>query len=447
MIDKLTAKEDNGGPLSWNAGEVGDGAEIKRSTWTVEIKRGQNPLVQHGTEQVRAVRVINHGRLGYATSRTQPWAQLKEEAYAATPFGPETYMDEPVLEDDESEPAISGWDPSLMPSMMAAAKTLYHKLEDVDPRFRPTVSISYEEIETHLSNSLGGHVAFIRGYWTISAGGRLVTDTDFHAISETRLGPSALSQASELGDVVVERFKMGQPIRSVTPGRYPVVFLPPVVMNLLTPVLTRLSGPSLLAGSSPWDDQAGKPVLSPLFTLISDPTIPGAPRTGRWDDEGTLTQRTPLVEKGILQHFILDRDSAKQRGQEPQGMGFRRTPGTLPAALPANLVLSPGTGELAEWGARFPFLLILGGWIGARPTNPIRGDIAGNASELYVMENGVITGRAKNVVVSVNALDALSHQLLDIGQDSHWVPQGMMTVAPGLLPPVLIDAVDIQVRR
>ncbi|WP_053959869.1 TldD/PmbA family protein [Sulfobacillus thermosulfidooxidans] len=447
MIDNLIAREEHEGPIpSWRAGEVGDSTEIKRSTWSVEIKRGQPPLVQHGTEEVRAVRVIDDGRLGYASSRTQPWTQLKNEAYAAAKTGPDTCLDEPLLE-EKTGYSSSKWDPSWMSSMMGTARELYDRLEQLDSRFRPAVSISYEETQTHLSNSLGGHVGFTRGYWSISAGGRLVSDTDFHAVTETRLGPDALSKISELGDVVEQRFRLGQPIVPVQPGKYPVVFLPTVVMSLLTPILTRLSGPTLLAGSSPWDDKIGQSVLSPLLTLTSDPTISGAPRTGPWDDEGTSTRAISLIEQGILKHFILDRDSARRIGQEPQGMGYRRNPGVPPASLPANLIVSGGAGNLTEWGNRFPMLLVLNGWIGARPTNPIRGDIAGNASELYVMEHGVITGRAKNVVVSLNALDALTHQLLAVGDDNQWVPQGMMTVAPGFLPPLLIDGADIQVRQ
>ena len=218
-------------------------------------------------------------------------------------------------------------------------------------------------------------------------------------------------------------------------------------MGLLASVLARLSGPALIAGNSPWEDQREQPVLSSLLSILSDAVIPDGPRTGPFDDEGTATGTWPLIEQGVLKNFVLDRDAARRLGFEPLGMGYRASPNALPMSLPANLVISPGMAPLAEMLTRFPRLLILNGWIGGRPTNPLRGDISGNASDLYYVDHGFVTGRVKNAVVSVNVFDALSHQLLEVGQEVTWATQGMMQAAPGKFPPLLIDQVDVAVRH
>ncbi|MDA8194244.1 MAG: metallopeptidase TldD-related protein [Thermaerobacter sp.] len=433
--------------LDWAPGEIGDGADQRRDVWSVEMKGGQTPLVQHGSERVRAVRMVREGRLGFAASRTASWRQLQAQAADAAVAGPETKLDEPVLAAGAISPGVPAFDPAMAPRMSLVARELYSRLEGLADDFRPAVSVAYHQLDTRLMNSSGGKAAWTQGYFALSAGGRRVDGTDFHAIMETRVGMDALTQAGELGNAVAERFAWGRRIQHLAGGRLPIVFLPPVVMSVLMPVLARLSGPALIAGNSPWEAQVGQRVLSPSLTILSDATLPGGPRTAPFDDEGTPTGRWPLIEAGELRHFVLDRDSARRLGHAPRGMGYRPAPNALPAALPANLAIEPGELGLAEWGRRFPRLLVLNGWIGARPTNPLRGDIAGNASELYLMDQGVITGRIKNAVISLNAFEALSQQLAAVGLDAQWLAQGMMQPAPGHVPPLLIDGVDVSMRR
>ena len=433
--------------LQWRPGEMGDAADIGRQAWSVELKGGQTPMVQHGSEQVRAMRMVARGRLGFATSRTVSWQQLKEEASRAAASGPETKMDEPVLESRQNTPIRSQWNPSMVSIMTERAHRLYAHLEGLADNFRPAVSVTYHEIVTRLANSNGGQTAWHHGYWAVTAGGRCVDGTDFHGISETQFGAHEIPNVDELFKILQDRFLWGQKVLRITSGQYPIVFLPSVVMGLLTPVLARLSGPALIAGNSTWEDQTDHDVLSPLLTLASDATMPDGPRSAPIDDEGTPAGRWSLIEKGVLKHFILDRDSARRLGFEPLGMGYRAMPNALPTSLPSNLVVNPNLATLDELFNRFPRLLVLNGWIGARPTNPLRGDIAGNASDLYYVEHGTVSGRVKNAVISINAFEALSSQLAAVGREARWVAPGMMQTAPAKLPPLLIDSVDVIVRR
>ncbi|MCL5971433.1 MAG: TldD/PmbA family protein [Firmicutes bacterium] len=433
--------------LQWRPGEIGDAADLGHQVWSVELKGGQTPMVQHGSEQVRAMRMITAGRLGFATSRTMSWQQLKEEASRAAASGPETSMDEPVLESRSNSFIRSQWDPSMGSLMIERAHRLYAHLEGLADNFRPAVSVTYHEIVTQLANSNGGQTAWRHGYWGITAGGRCVDGTDFHGIAETQFGASEIPNVDDLFNALQDRFLWGQKIQRVMSGQYPMVFLPSVVMGLLTPVLARLSGPALIAGNSAWEDQSDQRVLSPLLTLASDATMPDGPRSAPFDDEGTPTDRWPLIDRGVLKHFVLDRDSSRRLGYEPLGMGYRATPNALPTSLPSNLVIEPNQATLGELLSRFPRMLVLNGWIGARPTNPLRGDIAGNASDLYFVDHGTVSGRVKNAVISINAFEALSSQLAAVGEETRWVAPGMMHTAPAKVPALLIDSVDVTVRR
>jgi predicted Zn-dependent protease len=62
-------------------------------------------------------------------------------------------------------------------------------------------------------------------------------------------------------------------------------------------------------GRSPLSGKLGKQVASENIDLVDDGTARGGLRTRPFDDEGHPTQRTPIIEKGVLLHCL-----AGQRG-------------------------------------------------------------------------------------------------------------------------------------
>jgi TldD protein len=69
----------------------------------------------------------------------------------------------------------------------------------------------------------------------------------------------------------------------------------------------------------------GKKVAEPFVTIIDDGTIPNLTGTINFDDEGTLSQRTVLVDKGILTSYMHDKISADFYKVEPTGNGRRQS--------------------------------------------------------------------------------------------------------------------------
>ncbi len=435
------------GEVRWAPDEMGDASESHRQTWSLTIQGGQAPMVRHGSEYMRSVRVMKNGRLGMATSRLDGWDDLQREARDALRHGVEVAMDVSDILGGRTMPIVSRWDPDWLSSIDATVRAVYEGLKGLSPDFRPVVTVTYHEDTVEMVTSRNGRTAWMRGYWELTAGGRQVDGTDFHGVSGARLSGHGIPDGQKLLDELQARFHWGRSHYVIQSGRYPVVFLPPVAMGLLNPVLARLSGPALVAGNSPWEDQQGLQVLSTAISVVSDATLPEGPRSGPFDDEGTPTATHTLIDKGVLKHFILDRDASRRLGHEPKGMGYRGTLNGPIQAAPANVTVTPGPSTWSELLRRFPGVLILNGWIGGRPTNPMRGDIAGNASDLYWVEKGEVMGRVKNAVVSVNAFDALREQLIDVGNDPQWIAQGMMQIAPGKVPPVLIDQVDVAVKQ
>jgi len=69
----------------------------------------------------------------------------------------------------------------------------------------------------------------------------------------------------------------------------------------------------------------GKKVAEPFVTIVDDGTVPYLLGSINVDDEGTLGQKTILVEKGILTSYMHDKISANYYHVKPTGNGRRQS--------------------------------------------------------------------------------------------------------------------------
>ena len=78
-------------------------------------------------------------------------------------------------------------------------------------------------------------------------------------------------------------------------------------------------------GTSVFSEKLGKRVAAKGITVVDDGSI--AERRGSLsvDDEGTRSQRTVLIEDGILTGYLLDRQNARLMGMDPTGNGRRES--------------------------------------------------------------------------------------------------------------------------
>ena len=77
--------------------------------------------------------------------------------------------------------------------------------------------------------------------------------------------------------------------------------------------------------TSTYATMIGKKVAEPFVTIIDDGTIPNLTGSINFDDEGTPSQKTVLVEKGILKSYLHDKISAKFYKVKPTGNGRRES--------------------------------------------------------------------------------------------------------------------------
>ena len=103
-----------------------------------------------------------------------------------------------------------------------------------------------------------------------------------------------------------------------------------------------LEATSVAKKTSVFADKLGQQIASELVTAYDDGTIPNAWGSANIDDEGTPTQRTLLIEKGILKGYLVDKLNGRRMGMPSTGSGRRQSYRYAPTSRMSNTFIAAG---------------------------------------------------------------------------------------------------------
>ncbi len=184
-----------------------------------------------------------------------------------------------------------------------------------------------------------------------------------------------------------------------------------------------------------------KRVGSELVTVIDDGTIKGARGSINIDDEGTKTERTILIEKGILKNYISDRLSARLMGIRPTGNGRRENFSQLPIPRMRNTFMIAGESKPKDIIKSVKYGIYAGSMMGGE-VDPVSGKFVFSLRDGYLIENGKMTKPIKCITLTGNCADTLKNVVMvgndwclsynggTCGKEGQWVPvdDGIPTV-------------------
>ncbi|MFH1197939.1 MAG: metallopeptidase TldD-related protein [bacterium] len=101
-------------------------------------------------------------------------------------------------------------------------------------------------------------------------------------------------------------------------------------------------------GVSIFADKINKPVAESFVSIVDDGTNPNIRGSINVDDEGNSSQKTFLVENGILKSYMHDRISAKHYNVNPTGSGRRESFRFVPLPRMRNTYMLPGPHKKEE---------------------------------------------------------------------------------------------------
>jgi TldD protein len=167
--------------------------------------------------------------------------------------------------------------------------------------------------------------------------------------------------------------------------------------------------------TSAFADRLGQRVAAPGVTVVDDGTIPGRRGSLNVDDEGTPSQRTTLIEDGILVGYLQDKLNARLMGMQPTGNGRRESYAHLPMPRMTNTFMLAGQDdpeEILRSVDRGLYAVSFGGG----QVDITSGKFVFSASEAYRIENGRIGAPVKGATLIGNGPDVLT-RVARIGND------------------------------
>jgi TldD protein len=155
----------------------------------------------------------------------------------------------------------------------------------------------------------------------------------------------------------------------------------------------------------------GRKVAEPSVTIVDDGTLPNLIGSINFDDEGTPSQRTVLVDQGILTSYLHDKISALHYGVKPTGSGrresyqhyvqprMRNTFMLAGSATPEDAIRQAGNGIYVED-------------VSNGQVNIGEGDFAFYVSQGRMIENGKLTAPIKDINIMGNGPKMLANMAL-----------------------------------
>jgi TldD protein len=168
-------------------------------------------------------------------------------------------------------------------------------------------------------------------------------------------------------------------------------------------------------GSSAFSGRLGQRVASPGVTVVDDGTLPGRRGSLSVDDEGTPTQRTVLIEDGVLRGYMQDSLNARLLGMPLTGNARRESFAHVTLPRMTNTYMLAGAHDPREIIASVPRGLYATNFGGGQ-VDITNGKFVFSAAEAYLIENGKVTHPVKGATLIGNGPDALTRVTM-IGND------------------------------
>ena len=178
-------------------------------------------------------------------------------------------------------------------------------------------------------------------------------------------------------------------------------------------------------------DRLGEEVASPVVTYVDDGTLPHAWGSTEVDDEGRPTERTVLIEKGILRSYMVDRLGHLLTGYPLTGSGRRQDYTLAPTSRMRNTFIAPGDQEVEELIASVEFGLYAKD-LGGGQVKPGSGEYNFAVQEGYIIRHGRLEEPVRGAMLVGKGPETI-RKVVAVAKDWENAP-GMCGSLSGMVP-------------
>jgi len=235
-----------------------------------------------------------------------------------------------------------------------------------------------------------------------------------------------LGDPEEIGRKAAQRALRRLGARRVPTQQCPVVFAPEIARGLMGNLLSAADGDSIYRNASMFAGKLGEQVAGENITMIDDGTMVfdhvlpdgttlrvGGYGTSPFDGDGLKTQRTVVIERGVLKELMLNTYTARKLNMTSTHKASRGLAGA-PGIGGGNYFLSPGEATpeeiIGDVKSGLYVLQTMGFGV-----NLVTGDYSQGASGLWI-ENGELAYPVEEITIAGNLKDMFKN-VSAIGND------------------------------
>ena len=173
-------------------------------------------------------------------------------------------------------------------------------------------------------------------------------------------------------------------------------------------------------GSSVFSNRIGEKVANEKCTIVDNGKIENRRGSLTIDDEGTPTQETVLIEKGILKRYMLDKLNGRLMGMPSTGNARRESYAHIPMPRMTNTYMLNGKDQFSDMVSSVEDGVYAKNFDGGQ-VDITSGKFVFSANEAYLIKDGKITTPIKGATL-IGSGDEVLHQISMVGDDLNLDP-------------------------
>ncbi|MBQ8536121.1 MAG: TldD/PmbA family protein [Clostridia bacterium] len=192
-----------------------------------------------------------------------------------------------------------------------------------------------------------------------------------------------------------------------------------------------LEATSVALGNSEFCGKLGQKIAAECVTAVDDGTLPNEWGSLNIDDEGAVTTRLTLIEKGVLKNYMIDKLGSRRMQMPPTGSSRRESYAYAPTSRMRNTFILPGQDD-EEAMIRTMGDGLYARKMGGGSVNPATGEFNFAVAEGYLVKDGKILHPVRGASLIGKGSQVLMH-IDRVGRNMR-MAQGMCGSSSGSIP-------------
>lgn len=192
-----------------------------------------------------------------------------------------------------------------------------------------------------------------------------------------------------------------------------------------------LEATAVAKNNSVFANKLGEKIASDVVTAYDDGTIVNGWGSNNIDDEGNPTQKTLLIEKGVLKNYLIDDFNGRRMGMKGNGACRRESYKFEPTSRMSNTYIANGTSSVDEM-IKATKLGLYAKSLGGGSVNPATGEFNFSCSEAYIIRDGKVCEPVRGATLIGSGAEILKH--IDMVGNDLERAQGMCGSVSGSIP-------------